>query len=256
MDASLDKLEILRSLAVAGSQKQDLAAVVRASLAQASRLVGLAAATLILWDERMTHQLVVTHAEVPESEKLLKGLEEDLFRKLREQRRMVSAYMVFGGEHPYQSFTLPLQQGEHIFGAVIGLQHGRQNLINENLFLEALSALLSLAYAVSEMYPKPPQAAADENMQAKLAGIMETALTVNHEINSPLTAILGNVQLLLRDQDRLDKAAVTKLKTIEQSAERIRRVTKMLLEVKQPRSVEYSDGIRMLDLSPEKPEQE
>jgi len=82
-----------------------------------------------------------------------------------------------------------------------------------------------------------------------MVGIAETAVTVHHEINSPLTAILGNVRLLLRDVGTLDKPVADKLKTIEVSAERIVDVTRRLLRVTRPDSVEYVQGIRMLDIS-------
>jgi signal transduction histidine kinase len=83
----------------------------------------------------------------------------------------------------------------------------------------------------------------------KMAGIVETAVTVNHEINSPLAAILGNVRLLLRDPEKLDKSLAERLLIIEMSAERILAVTRRLLRITRPDSVEYVEGIRMLDIS-------
>ncbi len=89
----------------------------------------------------------------------------------------------------------------------------------------------------------------DSLKRERMVGIAETAVTVHHEINSPLTAILGNVRLLLRDVGTLDKPVADKLKTIEVSAERIVDVTRRLLRVTRPDSVEYVQGIRMLDIS-------
>ena len=63
--------------------------------------------------------------------------------------------------------------------------------------------------------------------------------------------ILGNIQLIKRSKDNLDDRLLAKLETIEESADRIQQVTKRLLEVQRPRSIEYSDGIQMLDISDE-----
>jgi signal transduction histidine kinase len=89
-----------------------------------------------------------------------------------------------------------------------------------------------------------------ENLdREKMAGIFETAVTLNHEVNSPLMVILGNVSLLLRDIDNQDKALTKKLKSIEKAAKRIQYVTARLLRVTKPISVEYIDGIQMLDIT-------
>ncbi len=83
----------------------------------------------------------------------------------------------------------------------------------------------------------------------KMAGIVETAVTVNHEINTPLAAILGNIRLLLRDPEKLDKSLIERLKVIEMSADRILTVTRRLLLIARPDSVEYVEGTQMLDIS-------
>ena len=85
----------------------------------------------------------------------------------------------------------------------------------------------------------------------RLGAVQETAVTVNHEINNPLTAILGNVQLLLMKRRELDDELANKLKIIETSALKIRDVTQRLLKIRAVRSVEYADGTAMLDLSDE-----
>ena len=84
--------------------------------------------------------------------------------------------------------------------------------------------------------------------QEKVAMFMETAVAVNHEINNPLAPILGNAQLLLRDQDKLDDVAVKRLKAIERNAQRIFEITQKLREIKDPVSTEYLGETKMLDL--------
>ncbi|MCH7689675.1 MAG: hypothetical protein IIA17_01345, partial [candidate division Zixibacteria bacterium] len=73
--------------------------------------------------------------------------------------------------------------------------------------------------------------------------------TVNHEVNNPLTAILGNVQLLLAKQENLNPDTISKLRVVEASALKIKEITQKLLKLTHSRTVEYTDGASMLDLS-------
>ena len=81
-----------------------------------------------------------------------------------------------------------------------------------------------------------------------LAGIGETAIAVQHEINNPLAALLSVVGLLkqgLYDAHEVPEA----LDVVVEQANRIATVTKRLNSLERPRSVEYAYGERMIDLS-------
>ncbi len=82
----------------------------------------------------------------------------------------------------------------------------------------------------------------------KLASVLETAVAVNHEVNNPLTAILGNTQLILLNKENLSEDIILKLETIEKSALRIRQVTQKLLRVVEPHTMAYTEGMKMLDI--------
>jgi hypothetical protein len=82
----------------------------------------------------------------------------------------------------------------------------------------------------------------------RAAAVTETAVTVNHEINNPLTAILGNAQLLLMNKDKLSKETVAKLETIEKSAVQIREVTDKLMTIIEPVRKHYASGLQMIDV--------
>jgi signal transduction histidine kinase len=56
--------------------------------------------------------------------------------------------------------------------------------------------------------------------EAKLAEITDLVAHVRHEINNPLTGVLGQAQLLLREE--LSETARRRVETIEQLAGRIR----------------------------------
>jgi len=243
-----DRFEILKQLALAGSKGEDLTDISERALSQAAGFVDLTAAALFLWDEEFKVTVTVNHAESDDARQRLASLEQELFGSLRKDQNLVSAYMSFSGETPYHSFTLPLRHRTKIFGAVIGLQEGERTIISEDDFLETLSALLALNYA-AEGIGKEHAPAKEVLGKERLSAIIETAVAVNHEVNNPLTAILGNVQLLLLKRDDLDKELAAKLKTIEASALKIKEVTQRLMRITSPRSVEYSEGTKMLDLS-------
>jgi two-component system NtrC family sensor kinase len=82
----------------------------------------------------------------------------------------------------------------------------------------------------------------------RLAAITETAIGINHEINNPLCAILGNTQLLLMEKDRLDPAVIKRLKVIEKEITRIHEVAERLARISRPVLKEYVGGKLMLDV--------
>jgi signal transduction histidine kinase len=77
-----------------------------------------------------------------------------------------------------------------------------------------------------------------ENLE--IATVM--AATLNHEINNPLMAILGCLELLRDDAGRFDKATRAKLKIIEQAAQRIRDITQQLATIATPTIHETAAG--------------
>ena len=81
-----------------------------------------------------------------------------------------------------------------------------------------------------------------------LAGIGQTALALQHEINNPLMALLTSAQLLAEDNAAPVAYREQAAMMLEQTR-RIAGVVKRLRELKQPRSVEYLGSARMIDLS-------
>ncbi len=244
----LDKFAILSRLALAAAEGEDLNRTAQEALEQAAELVGLEAASLFLFDDQLEITVTVSQARSRKSRQRLDSVEQELFKSLRRDKELVSAYLSFGGDDPCHTFTLPLSYQSKVFGAVIGLQEGKRTAVTEDDFLSALCALLALNFAVGNL-AKDAAPAKERLDQERLGAIVETAVAVNHEVNNPLTAILGNVQLLLLKRDDLDRDLVTKLKTIETSALKIRDVTQRLMRISTPRTVEYTEGTKMLDLS-------
>jgi two-component system, NtrC family, sensor kinase len=83
-----------------------------------------------------------------------------------------------------------------------------------------------------------------------LAGIGETALALQHEINNPLAALLGNVALLTAGLAAPGEEAEL-IKVVAEQATRIGAVVKRLGSLREPRSVRYIGDAKMLDLSPQ-----
>lgn len=68
--------------------------------------------------------------------------------------------------------------------------------------------------------------------EARLTEIAELVAHVRHEINNPLTGVLGQAQLLLREE--LSESARKRVVTIEQLAGRIRDTVAQLRAVQRP----------------------
>ena len=70
------------------------------------------------------------------------------------------------------------------------------------------------------------------DLEAQLDAVAELVARVRHEINNPLTGVLGQAQLLLRE-DLNDKAR-KRVETIESLAIRLRDIVGQLRQVQRP----------------------
>jgi two-component system, NtrC family, sensor kinase len=82
----------------------------------------------------------------------------------------------------------------------------------------------------------------------KLAILMETTVAINHEINNPLTPVLGNIQLILDREEELPQWVVDKLQVIEKNAWRIQQIVQKLNRITQPVKKHYCGETHMLDI--------
>jgi C4-dicarboxylate-specific signal transduction histidine kinase len=82
-----------------------------------------------------------------------------------------------------------------------------------------------------------------------LAGIGETAIAVQHEVNNPLTALMIEAQSIAAIAGA-DAELRALGESIQAQSARIASIVKRLGQLQDPRSVEYlSGGSRMIDLS-------
>ncbi len=246
----IKQFEILRDIAVLSVQSEKISLIAKDALQGTGKLINLSAATLMMWDAKQQPTMNISYADSAMERQLLQELETEIFSNLRKERDLVSAYVSFGGSKPMSTFTQPIKIGDKIFGAVIGIQTGPGRLVRDDYFIEALTAALSLSISAGGTVPSVFDDA-EKMKKERLNAIIETAATVNHEINNPLTAVLGNVQLLLMRSSNLDEETIRKLKVVEESAIRIKEVTQKLMKISNDNVTEYTSGSKMIDLSDE-----
>jgi len=83
----------------------------------------------------------------------------------------------------------------------------------------------------------------------RLAAYTQTVITLNHEINNPLTAVLGNAYLLEKDsKDLQDEKLMRRLKVIQENCLRIQKVIKKLERIDELKTVSYLGNTKMVDI--------
>jgi DNA-binding response OmpR family regulator len=128
------------------------------------------------------------------------------------------------------------------------LDAGADDYVSKPSTPENLRARLAIA-ARRIAQEEARRAAEAELARARwLAGIGETTIALEHEINNPLSALLGHAELLLMDRDLTDDQR-EQLQIVREQAARIADVVRRLAKLKNPKSVEYLSGARMIDLS-------
>lgn len=238
-------LALLRLLLAAGGKSLDL----RSVLDSVCLAVGLDGCALVRAPYETEPEAL---AGSPEAQGVLRDQARPLWQSLVHDHELESAFLqlkVNGESHSL--FAYPIRAGERTAGCVLGLVRGRRNLAIEDDFLFALVTALAAATGLGAEAGAGPEAAhlREAIEQARRSAILETAIAVNHEVNNPLTAVLGNTQLLLLHAEGLDEKTVKRLKDIEKSALRIKDVTQRLLKNRPHTTTDYPGGLRMLDLS-------
>jgi DNA-binding response OmpR family regulator len=128
------------------------------------------------------------------------------------------------------------------------LQAGADDYVTKPSSPENLRARLEIAER-RIVQNQARRAAEAELARARwLAGIGETTIALEHEINNPLSALLGHAELLLMEHG-LSAAQREQLTIIQEQAARIADVVRRLAKLKNPQSVEYLAGSLMIDLS-------
>lgn len=237
-----NKFLLFRNLAIKINSNLPLSEIIGEALDRAVEIVDLESGSIVVWDEKtkeVSDQVIVGSMEKQE---MLQEMDRKALSILRQDFSVESVYLTLDKGGPHGLFSYPIKSDEEIVGAILGLYKGERNLLLEEEFLGALGNQLGIAVGKNIQWQK-------QGKSQRLSAIMETAVAINHEINNPLTAILGNAQLLLSSKAKLDKDTLDKLKIIEDSALRIKEVTQNLMKIVEPVIVEYAGGVKMVDIS-------
>lgn len=126
--------------------------------------------------------------------------------------RRISTFRIFVGEIGYIMFSAVL-----IF--LLGIAVGRK------MFMALLNELIE---------------------KNRLSAVTETALALSHEINNPLLAIRGNLELV--DSAQLPDETKKRFVTVKENFERIREAMDKLVSLSKPASQIIYSNKRMIDL--------
>jgi DNA-binding response OmpR family regulator len=152
-----------------------------------------------------------------------------------------------GGDVPFILVITGRDRSEDLTAV---LDAGADDYMSKPVTPDNLNARLRIAERRIEV-SRARRAAEEELRNARyLAGIGETSLALQHEINNPLAALLAHASLI--EAGMVDEGAdrAESLATIVTQAKRIADVVKRLRQMENPRSVEYHGRARMLDIQP------
>jgi K+-sensing histidine kinase KdpD len=260
METNIDRLKflLLKELAekINASSKIDL--ILQEALDGSLEIMRLACASIVLWDEKTKEVRNEVASGSMDKHNILRELDLQAVRSMRNKFSVESIYVTLDRDGPYSFFSYPIRTEKQIVGAITGLCAGYRNLSLEEEFLEALSNQLGLAVAKAWGWESKMTAELQEGRikSERLKAIIETAVTINHEVNNPLSVVLGYTQLLLSRKEELAQETIDKLKKIEQGALRIKEVTHKLLRMVEPVIVKYAGDVRMVDLEKSKTKEE
>ncbi len=106
-----------------------------------------------------------------------------------------------------------------------------------------LASQIAAALVHSHLYAKLA-------MAQKVQTIVETAVTVNHQINNPLSVVLSSVGILRRQMAKADLDEIEpRLEDIEKAVSEVQEATQKLASIVSPVVEEYANGTKMISLT-------
>lgn len=128
-----------------------------------------------------------------------------------------------------------------------GLESGAYDYVTKPFDAQELLARVRSAMRNKKLYDELNATRAKLTEAEKLAALGEMAITLHHEINNPLQAIVLSAENMLHD---LKEAEISPddIDIVLKSCGRIQEVLKRITTLKRVRSATYIDGTDMLDL--------
>jgi K+-sensing histidine kinase KdpD len=257
---NIDRLKFLslKKLAEKTNTPVEIDLILQEALDSGLEIMRLACASIVLWDEKTNEVKNEVALGSLDKQGILREFDLQAVRQMRDKFSVESIYVTLDMDGPHSIFSYPIRAEKQVVGAITGLCAGYRNLSLEEEFLEALSNQLGLAVAKAWGWEGKIKTELQEDQikSERLKAIIETAVTINHEVNNPLSVVLGYTQLLLSRKGELAQDTIDKLKKIEQGALRIKEVTHKLLKMVEPVIVKYAGDVKMVDLARSKTKEE
>jgi signal transduction histidine kinase len=240
-----DKYRALSRILAAADNAEQRETFLTEALQAAMSAVDVTAASVVIFSDTGKPELVVREGNT-EMLQVLESLEERMLASIRAEFGVQQLYSTLDYEGEKSLFSYAIRAGEKTIGSVSGLVAGSRNLAQEHEFISILATALKLVFGGQRQVDA-----------ARLAAVREASVTINHEINNPLTAVLGNVQLLLLKEKDLPDEIRDRLEKIEESSMRIRDAVSRLMRLGEARSTSYINDTNMIDLGgDEEPEED
>ena len=148
-----------------------------------------------------------------------------------------------------EAFILIITARDKIEDLAAALDAGADDYMSKPVTPDNLTARLRIAERRIEVNAARRSAETQLRKAQYLAGIGETSLALQHEINNPLAALLSNTSLIESGMVSPEEMGES-LATITQMARRIADVVKKLRRLDNPTSIEYLGKARMIDIGP------
>ena len=179
--------------------------------------------------ERERHELVILDVEMPG----IDGLE--VCRRIR------------AADVERCTFVLMLTGRDKASDLEEALDAGADDYVTKPVTGQRLTARLRIAQRRMESEAARRRAEEELRKARYMAGIGEMSVTIQHEINNPLTGILGTAELLIMDAKERGEPT-EEIRVIVEQAQRIGALVKRMGELKDVKTIEYPGGARMVDL--------
>ncbi|MGE5340138.1 MAG: GAF domain-containing protein [Candidatus Omnitrophota bacterium] len=153
---------------------------------------------------------------------------------------------------PENTLLLPLRIRDQFVGLIaVSLKSGARELSkNEILLLKAFAEQTAVALENARLYWDVIQTREKLVKKEKEAFLSHTILSLNHEINNPLSIISMEAQLLQRRFDNNESNIENRIARIEKNIERIRAIVEKIssLNVENISLTDYISGRKMVDI--------
>jgi GAF domain-containing protein len=260
----------LQEIAHDFSATLDLEQVLMRVMAKTNELLGAEAGSIVLLSEEQ--QELVFHTSVGGRADVVKGLrlqagegivgwvtshgESLVVPDLSHDPRHYAQVDAVSGYTTRSILCVPLIAQGTVIGA-IEVMNKIDGLFDAGdlRMMEALALSAATAIENARLFQREKQAlkrlreAQDELVRAqRLAALGQIGVTVRHEVNNPLTVVMGNADWLLEELADLDGELLKALESIRASALRIRDIVDKLEDIQTDRVTEYGNGIEMIDI--------